>query len=146
MNNLCSVTVREAVQGESIQPGVVYIAPAGMHMTVGRLSDSRALICLDSHPRDCLHIPSVDVLMKSVAENFRSLALGVILSGMGSDGAQGMQAIRSRGGFTIGQDEASCTVFSMPRACVQLGALSRMVPLSEIPGQILQATRYRRHA
>ena len=76
MNNLWSVTVREAVQGEPIQPGVVYIAPTGMHITLCRLSNSRALICLDSHPGDCLHIPSVDVLMKSVAENFRSLALG----------------------------------------------------------------------
>ena len=84
--------------------------------------------------------------MKSVAETFGSLALGVILTGMGADGAQRMRAIHRKGGFTIGQDEASCTVFSMPRACVQLGVLSRMVPLLEIPGQIFQATRYRKHA
>ncbi|MFZ0859070.1 MAG: chemotaxis response regulator protein-glutamate methylesterase [Candidatus Sulfotelmatobacter sp.] len=151
MNALCSVTVREATHGEPIQPGVVYIAPAGMHMTVGRPSDSRAIICLDTHPlhphsEDRLHVPSVDVLMKSVAEAFRSLALGVILTGMGSDGAEGMKAIHRLGGLTIGQDEASCTVYSMPRACAELGVLSRVVSLSDIPGQILQATQYRRRA
>jgi two-component system chemotaxis response regulator CheB len=146
MNTLCSVTVREATHGEPIQPGVVYIAPAGMHMTVDRPSDSRAIICLDTHPEDCLHIPSVDVLMKSVAEAFRELALGVIMTGMGCDGAQGMKSIYRKGGLTIGQDETSCTVYSMPRACAELGVLSRVVPLSEIPGQILHATRYRRRA
>ena len=146
MNTLCSVTVREATHGEPIEPGVVYIAPAGMHMTVDRPSDSRAIICLDTHPEDCLHTPSVDVLMKSVAEAFRELALGVIMTGMGSDGAQGMRSIYRKGGLTIGQDEASCTVYSMPRACAELGVLSRVVPLSEIPGQILHATRYRRRA
>ena len=82
--------------------------------------------------------------MKSVAEAFRELALGVIMTGMGSDGAQGMRSIYRKGGLTIGQDEASCTVYSMPRACAELGVLSRVVPLSEIPGQILHATRYRR--
>ena len=80
LNALCSVTVREATHGEPILPGVVYIAPAGMHMTVVRPSDSRAIIWLDTHPEDCLYIPSVDVLMKSVAEAFRNGTLGVIMT------------------------------------------------------------------
>ena len=156
MNILCSVIVREASHGEPIQPGVVYIAPAGAHMTVERKSLSRTIVCLhrgslDSHTpgtqaEDCQHIPSIDILMKSVAEVFRNLAVGVIMTGMGSDGAQGMKAIFSQGGLTLGQDEASCTVYSMPRACAELGVLTRVVPLSEIPAQILQATRYRRRA
>ncbi len=151
MNALCSIAVREATHGELIQPGVVYIAPAGMHMIVERPSDSRGIICLeapspDTHSGDCVHVPSVDVLMKSVAEAFKNRALGVILTGMGSDGAEGMKAIRRLGGLTIGQDEASCTVYSMPRACAELGVLSRVVPLSEIPAYILHATRYRRRA
>jgi len=145
LNNLCSVTVREATQSEPIQPGVVYIAPAGMHMTVIRPSVSQAIIWLDTHP-DCLHIPSVDVLMKSVAANFRNGALGVIMTGMGSDGAEGMRTIHRLGGLTIGQDEASCVVYGMPRACAELNILSRVVPLLEIPGQILQAMRYHRRA
>jgi two-component system chemotaxis response regulator CheB len=146
LNTLCSVTVREATHREPIQPGVVYIAPAGVHMSVERLSDSRAVICLDTHPEDCLHIPSVDVLMNSVAGAFRNLALGVIMTGMGSDGAEGMQSIYRQGGLTLGQDEATCIVYGMPRACAELGILTRVVPLSQIPAQILQATRYRRRA
>ena len=146
MNSLCSLTVSEATDGETILPGVVYIAPCGLHVKVERTSGSRARICLDSHPEDSLHIPSVDVLMKSVAESYRYLAMGVILTEMGSDGAEGMKAIHAQGGLTIGQDEATCTVYGMPRACAQLGVLTRVVPLSQIPGQILQATHYRKRA
>jgi len=146
LNTMCAVAVCEAVHGEPLRPGVVYIAPAGRHMSVQRSSDSRAIICLDTHPDDYLHIPSVDVLMTSVAEVFRNLALGVIMTGMGYDGAQGMHAIHQQGGLTLGQDEASCTVYGMPRACADMGILSRVVPLSQIPAQILNATRYRRHA
>jgi two-component system chemotaxis response regulator CheB len=84
--------------------------------------------------------------MTSVAESFRNLALGVIMTGMGSDGAAGMQAIYRQSGLTIGQNEATCTVYGMPRACAELGILTRVVPLSQIPAQILQATQYRRRA
>jgi two-component system, chemotaxis family, protein-glutamate methylesterase/glutaminase len=146
LNTLCSLTVREATHGEAIQPGMAYIAPSGLHMSVERVSDSRAVLCLNPQPEDSLHIPSVDVLMKSVAEAFRNLALGVILTGMGSDGAAGMQSIYRHGGRTIGQDEATCTVYGMPRACAELGILTCVVPLSQIPAQILHATRYRRRA
>jgi two-component system chemotaxis response regulator CheB len=146
LNTLCSVTVREATHGECPQPGVVYIAPAGLHMRVERQADSRAIIFLDTHPEDYLHIPSIDVLMTSVAESFGNLALGVIMTGMGSDGAAGMQAIHRQGGLTIGQNEATCTVYGMPRACAELGILTRVVPLSQIPAEILQATRYRKRA
>lgn len=146
LNNLCSLTVREASHHEAIRPGIIYIAPAGMHMTVERQSESRDIICLDTHPEDSLHIPSVDVVMKSVAKVYGNLALGIILTGMGSDGAQGMAAIYRQGGLTIGQDEASCIVYGMPRACAELGVLTQVVPLSQIPAQILEATQYRKRA
>jgi two-component system chemotaxis response regulator CheB len=146
LNGLYSVPVREATDHEALQPGVVYLAPAGVHMVVKRSHDSHAFICLTPEPHNLLHIPSVDVLMESVAETFRSLAMGIILTGMGSDGALGMQAIYRQGGFTIGQDETSCTVYGMPRACAELGVLHRVVPLAQIPQQILNATRYRRRA
>ena len=146
LNSLCSIAVREATHREPIQPGVAYIAPAGTHLSVKRLSDSRAILCLDTQPADALHIPSVNVLMNSVAESFKSLALGVIMTGMGSDGAEGMNAIHRQGGLTIGQDQATCTVYGMPRACAEMGILSRVVPLSQIPAQILLATRYRKRA
>ena len=146
LNSLCSIPVREATHREPIQPGVAYIAPAGTHLSVKRLSDSRAILCLDTQPDNALHIPSVNVLMNSVAESFKSLALGVIMTGMGSDGAEGMNAIHRHGGFTIGQDETTCTVYGMPRVCAEMGILSRVVPLSQIPAQILLATRYRKRA
>ena len=146
LNNLCAVKVREAAHRDPIEPGVVYIAPAGRHMTVNRSSDSHARIHLDTQPGHCLHMPSVDVMMKSIAANYGSHAMGVILTGMGADGAEGMMAIHRQGGLTIGQDEASCTVYGMPRVCAELGTLTRVVPLSQVPAQIMQATRSRRRA
>ncbi len=146
LNSLCALTVREATHREPLMPGVVYVAPAGTHMTVERPPASRAFLCLDTHPENYLHIPSVDIMMKSVAEAFKNLAMGIILTGMGSDGAEGMSAIFRQGGLTIGQDEASCTVYGMPRACAEMGALCRVVPLQQIPAQILHATHYRRRA
>jgi two-component system, chemotaxis family, protein-glutamate methylesterase/glutaminase len=146
LNSLCSLEVREAAHNEPVLPGVVYIAPAGMQMTVRRRHRSEAFIHLTADRQDQLHAPSVNVLMKSVAEKFGDLAMGVILTGMGSDGAEGMNAIRKHGGLTIGQDAATCTVFGMPRACAELGALARMVPLFQIPAEILHATRYRKRA
>jgi two-component system, chemotaxis family, protein-glutamate methylesterase/glutaminase len=141
LNTMCSVEVRQAADNELILPGVIYIAPAGIHMTVHRFSGSRATINLNLRPETQVHRPSVNIMMKSVAQNFGDHAMGVILTGMGTDGAEGMSAIRQRGGLTIGQDEASCAVYSMPRACAELGALSRIVPLLQIPNQILDATR-----
>ena len=147
LNTLCAISVHEACAGEVIQPATAYIAPAGLHMRVEhRISDSRPMIALDPHPESALHIPSVDVLMKSVAAFYRTNALGVIMTGMGSDGAEGMTAIYRAGGLTIGQDEGTCTVYGMPRACAELGVLARIVPLSDIPAQILQATRRRQPA
>ncbi len=146
LNALCSVQVREATHGEVVYPGVVYIAPSGIHMTVERSSASRAAICLTSHPGNCPHTPSIDVLMQSVASTFKSLAMGVIMTGMGADGALGMKAIRREGGHTIGQDEASCAVYGMPRVCAELGVLQRVLSLSEIPRYIVQATRHYRLA
>jgi two-component system, chemotaxis family, protein-glutamate methylesterase/glutaminase len=92
------------------------------------------------------HAPSVDVMMSSVAEVFRSLSMGIILTGMGAGGLQGMQAIAREGGLTVGQDKASCTVYGMPRSCADAGVLQRVVPLTQVPEQILLATRYSRHA
>lgn len=97
LNTLCSIAVREAAHRDRLQPGTVYIAPAGRHMTVERPSNSRAFICLGTRPEDSLHIPSVDITMNAVAETFRNLAMGVIMTGMGSDGALGMAAIHREG-------------------------------------------------
>lgn len=146
LNGLCKVSVKEAVHDELIEPGVVYIAPAGQQMTVQRRNPTRVAIRLSQSPHDTLHIPSVDVMMLSVAEVYGALTMGVIMTGMGADGVQGMQEILRRGGLTVGQDEASCAVYGMPRSCAEAGVLQRVVSLPRIPEQILQATRYRQRA
>jgi len=146
LNCLSSIKVKEAVQRELIHPGTAYIAPAGLHMRIlPRLSDSQLAINLDKY-RDALHIPSVDELMNSVAQVFKNRAIGVIMTGMGSDGAVGMTSIFRQGGMTIGQDEATCAVYGMPRICAQLGVLTHVLALSDIPAQIIKAARHRRHA
>ncbi len=143
LNAICKAEVREAVQGESIDGGTIYIAPAGRHVTVARKSGSKATIHLSDNPPGTLHKPSVDVMMLSIAEAFGRNSAGVILTGMGSDGLQGMTAIRQAGGITIGQDELTCAVYGMPRACAESGILQRVVPLDLIPRQILNAVRYK---
>ena len=147
LNKLCQLSVQEADHYQEIKPGVVYIGPAGLHMTVDRSPNGPARIFLSHEPLGTLHTPSVDVTMLSVAEKFCSAAMGIILTGMGADGAIGMQAIYRAGGVTVGQDEATCTVYGMPRACAELGVLQRVVPLHRVSEQILIATEhYKRRA
>jgi len=143
LNKLCAVAICQASHGEAVRPGTVYFAPAGSQVTVERLTNSRTVICLSDKPEN-LHVPSADVMMQSVALAFHSQAMGVIMTGMGSDGAQGMNAIHREGGFTVGQDEASCAVYGMPRVCAEMGILDKVVPLALIPDEILQASRYRK--
>ena len=144
LNGLCAATVCEATHGDNMQPGFIYIAPAGSQITIERPTPLRSTTCLSDKPENQLHVPSVDVMMQSVASAFGSLAMGIIMTGMGSDGAQGMDAIHRGGGLTVGQDEASCAVYGMPRACAEIGILDRIVPLAQIPYEIINATRYRK--
>ena len=146
LDGLCKASVREAVHDEPVEAGVVYIAPAGQHMTVLRRTPSKVAIRLSHSPDNRPHIPSVDVMMLSVAEVYGAFSMGIIMTGMGADGLQGMQAIARQGGITVGQDEASCTVYGMPRSCAEAGVLQRVVPIPRIPEQILLATRYRQRA
>jgi two-component system chemotaxis response regulator CheB len=144
LDTLCQVIIREAANNDLIESGVVYIAPAGLHMTIYRRTASQVNIHLSRSPEDTLHRPSVDVMMLSVAEVFRACSMGIIMTGMGTDGVLGMEAITRAGGTTLGQDESSSTAYGMPRACARRGVLQQVVPLLQIPEQILQATRYRR--
>jgi two-component system chemotaxis response regulator CheB len=139
LDAMCELKVREASDGGAIQAGTVYVAPAGRHMTVLRGSYGGCSARLSASPTDTAHIPSVDVLMCSVAEMFGPRAMGVLLTGMGSDGARGMKAIRDVGGWTVGQNASSCAVYGMPRIAADLGALHRIVPLSQMSVEILAA-------
>jgi two-component system chemotaxis response regulator CheB len=138
LDGLCQVQVQEASQGQPLAPHTVLIAPAGWQTTVHR-KGSQLAVGLSKEPGGTLHMPSVDVMMLSVAEACGSRAVGVILTGMGSDGEHGMQALYARGALTIGQDERSCAVYGMPRACAEQGILHRILPLQEIPRELLRA-------
>jgi two-component system chemotaxis response regulator CheB len=145
LNTISGIEVREAENGDLVQAGKVYIAPAGQHITVERHGTNRELktkICLSQHPLETLHRPSADVMMASVAELFGKYCCGVILTGMGNDGLEGMTAIHKAGGITIGQDKASSTVYGMPRVCAESGILQWVVSLSQMKTQILQAVGY----
>ena len=136
LNQLCMVTVKEADDREPLLAGHVYIAPGESHMRLERQQGS--YICrLDDGPLAGGVRPSVDVLFNSVAECAMQQAIGVILTGMGRDGAEGLLAMREVGALTLGQDEASCVVYGMPRVAWEIGAVQRQLPLERIAGAIL---------
>jgi two-component system, chemotaxis family, protein-glutamate methylesterase/glutaminase len=126
--SLARVRVAEAQDGARLLPGTALIAPAGQHL---RVSPNLAVV-LTSEPRDAKHVPSVDVTMRSAARSRPGSVLGVLLTGMGEDGAEGMATIRAGGGVTIAESEASCVVYGMPRAAVQRGGAEWVLPLSDI--------------
>jgi two-component system chemotaxis response regulator CheB len=134
LNRLCSFEVKEAEDGDTINQGQALIAPGGYHMTATR--DGR--IQLDCGPTEHGVRPAVDPMMRTAAAVYGSETIGVILTGMGRDGASGMKAIKRGGGRTIAQDEATCTVFGMPRMAIQEGSVDKILPLSKIPEQILR--------
>jgi two-component system chemotaxis response regulator CheB len=146
LNTLSAVDVREAEHGDIVRPGNVYIAPAGRHLRVRRRPEAKeslkAQICLSDHPPS-VHKPSADVMMLSIAEAFGKYACGIILTGMGADGLQGMTAISHAGGLTIGQDEATSAVYGMPRVCAEHGVLHKVISLPQMPAQILEALHYK---
>jgi two-component system, chemotaxis family, protein-glutamate methylesterase/glutaminase len=132
------VPVREAADGELVARGTVYIAPAGRHMKVRRRGQETR-VWLDDEPRSALHRPSVDVLMASVAKAYGEHALGVILTGMGSDGVEGLRAIRDAGGMTLAESEETCVIYGMPKAAVEAGVVDRSVALTRVADEILSA-------
>jgi two-component system chemotaxis response regulator CheB len=136
LGRLSRLKVSEAVEGDRLCPGRVLLAPAGRHL---RITGNLAVV-LAAAPADAKHIPSVDVTMKSAARARPGRVLGILLTGMGNDGAEGMATIRAGGGLTIGESEASCVVYGMPRAAEQLGAVDCMLPLPEIIAFLEQLT------
>jgi len=137
MNQLSEMEVREAVDGDSVIPGVALIAPGDYHMLLKR-SGARYFVNVKSGPMVHRQRPAVEVLFRSVARSAGSNAVGVLLTGMGEDGAQGLLEMRQAGAFTIAQDEASCVVFGMPRAAIELGGAERVVSLDKITEEVLR--------
>lgn len=133
LNDLCRLTVREAEDGDPVVNGVVYVAPGDYHMLVDRSGRIR----LDHSPPVEFVRPSADVMFHSVADVYGARAMGVILTGMGRDGAAGMAALRRQGAWTIAQDESTCAVFGMPKAAIDCGGADEVLPLDRIAGAIV---------
>jgi two-component system chemotaxis response regulator CheB len=136
LDEMCAVEVKEATAGELALPGRAYIAPARSHMKVKKVTHGTEIQLERSVPVSG-HMPSVDVLFASVAESFGAAATAVIMTGMGSDGAAGLGDVRRTGGYTIAQDEESCSVFGMPRVAIQRGFAKKVLALADIAPHLI---------
>jgi len=132
LDEMSPLNVREAVEGDIVKAGVVLVAPAGKHLTFRRLQNGTVVTHLDLRPADSLHRPSVDVLFQSAAEIFRDRVLGVVMTGMGSDGKQGAAWIKSQGGLIFTESEESCVVYGMPASVVEAGLSDKSLPLVKL--------------
>jgi two-component system chemotaxis response regulator CheB len=132
LNDICNMEVKEAEDGEIISIGKVLIAPGNYHMTVARIG-AKYVVQMNQGTRVQFQRPSVDVLFKSVSMEVGKNAVGVILTGMGADGALGINMMKKSGAHTIAQDEESCIVYGMPKKAVELGGIDKELSLYKMP-------------
>jgi two-component system chemotaxis response regulator CheB len=137
LNSLCQIEVREAKHGDRLLPGLALIAPGGKHMMLKRSGAYYYMEVVDG-PLVNRHRPSVDVLFRSAAKCAGANVLGMIMTGMGDDGARGLKEMRDAGAATIAQDEASCVVFGMPKEAIRMGGAQRVLPLTDLPRSMLE--------
>jgi two-component system, chemotaxis family, protein-glutamate methylesterase/glutaminase len=137
LNSICRIDVKQAEDGETALNGAAYIAPGGRHLTLVRRSSAYVLRVTDDPPVN-RHRPSVDPLFRTVAKVALGRAIGVMLTGMGADGAQAMLDLSNAGAYTIAQDEASCVVFGMPRQAISVGAVREVMPLGQIGRRLIE--------
>jgi two-component system chemotaxis response regulator CheB len=140
LNECCAFEVREAAQGDEIRPGLALVAPGDYHLCLS-LEGGVYRARLNQNPPLHHTRPSVDMLFNSAAVSVGPYAVSVLLTGMGSDGAQGMQRLKERGAYSIAQDEATCVVYGMPKAAFELGVVDEQLPLDRIPNAILRAVQ-----
>jgi two-component system chemotaxis response regulator CheB len=140
LNECCALEVREAAHGDEVRPGMALIAPGDYHMVV-ESSGTGYRVRLRQDPPIHFTRPAVDMLFNSAAQCAGRHAVGVLLTGMGRDGAQGMQQLKAAGAVNLAQNEATCVVYGMPRAAVELGVVDRVLPLDHIPHAIIHALR-----
>jgi two-component system chemotaxis response regulator CheB len=138
LNEASNLRVVEAGQGQEVRPGTVFIAPAGRHLTLVRRADGVVVTHLDARPFDTPHRPSVDVLFQSAASLFRERLLGVVMTGMGSDGREGAAWIKSQGGLVYTEAAESCVVYGMPRSVAEANLSDRSIPLDQLAQAIME--------
>lgn len=137
LNAICNITVKEGVHGDIIIPGKAIIAPGNKHLMI-RKTGARYCVEINEGPLVNRHRPSVDVLFRSAAKYAGPNAIGIIMTGMGDDGAKGLLEMKQAGSYTIAQDEATCVVFGMPKVAISLGAANAVLPLEKIAGHVCQ--------
>ncbi|MHB1697335.1 MAG: protein-glutamate methylesterase/protein-glutamine glutaminase [bacterium] len=141
LSSISHIKVLEAVEGEIIKPGTAYLSPGDKHLSIVKSDrEGRAMISLSNEPEGLINKPSVSVMMESVAKLYPGKSIGVILTGMGSDGLLGMKKIKETGGRTIAQDEATCVVYGMPKAVVDAGIADMILPIYKISDEIMKET------
>jgi two-component system chemotaxis response regulator CheB len=143
LNGICAMTVKEAENGDKIYTGRALVAPGGLHTIIKR-SGANYFVEVKEGPLVCRHRPSVDVLFRSAARYAGMNAIGVIMTGMGDDGARGMNELHEAGAFTIAQDEETCVVFGMPCEAIKKGGVDVILPLQNIPEEMLKRSRRER--
>jgi two-component system chemotaxis response regulator CheB len=142
LNNICQIEVKEARDGDMIIPGRAIIAPGGRHIKVKKTNLGSVVIVSNTAPVNG-HRPSIDVLFNSVAVEYGHDAIGVLMTGMGEDGAEGLGQIKAAGGMTIAQDEASCVVYGMPKAAIERSYVDRVASLNDMAGVITEAASHK---
>ncbi|MFL6626209.1 MAG: chemotaxis response regulator protein-glutamate methylesterase [Vitreoscilla sp.] len=140
LDGLCRIRVKEAVDGERVLPGHAYIAPGGFHLSIERSGANYIARVSDGEPVN-RHKPSVEVLFESAARVVGQNALGIMLTGMGADGARAMRTMKDAGSYNVCQDEATCVVFGMPREAIAHGAANEVLPLGKIAGHMIERLR-----
>lgn len=141
LDKICALSVKEAEDGDSIEGGHIYIAPGDYHILVDSTPLGRKFIRLSHEPQRNGHRPSADVLFESVAKVYQNHALGVIMTGMGKDGAVELAEMRKQGAWTLGQDEKSAVVYGMPKVAWELGAVQKQVSLENMADEISSLAR-----
>ncbi|MBD3309173.1 chemotaxis-specific protein-glutamate methyltransferase CheB [candidate division KSB3 bacterium] len=138
MNKNSHITVKEAEMGDTITPGVALVAPGGKHLYLERQKNHAVMVRIDSEPSHTIHIPSIDITFTDVANIYRERCIGVILTGMGKDGVEGLATIKHHGGRSIAEDESTCVVFGMPEVAIKRGIVDRVVPVYHLAETLLK--------
>jgi two-component system chemotaxis response regulator CheB len=138
MDKNSNIRVKEAEMGDEIAPGVALVAPGGYHLFLERHKSHKVAVRIDSEPSNLIHIPSIDLTFSDVAEIYQNRSLGVILTGMGKDGVEGLQKIKNSGGGAIAEDESTCVVFGMPEVAIQRGIVDKVAPVYDIAEIIME--------
>jgi two-component system chemotaxis response regulator CheB len=144
LDRLSRIKVREAVDGDIIENGTALICPGGHHMVVKRRSKN-AYVSLREAVNGDKYVPSVDMMMASAADHFGAMTMGVVLTGMGNDGAKGIVEIKEKGGYTIAEAESSAVIFGMPNEAIKTGGVDKVLPLYKIPNEITMTVTGKRH-